>query len=163
MELMQTWIQFFIENNGGMIFGAIGIALAVGLSGIGSAKGVGLVGEAATGLVTEEPEKFGKALVLELLPGTQGLYGFVVGFVAFTSLKPGMSLEQGLYLVGACLPIAIAGLFSGIAQGRVAAAGIQILAKKPEHNTKGIILAAMVETYALLGFVISFMLVSGMM
>ena len=134
---MNTWIQFFMENNGGLIFAALGVALAVGLSGIGSAKGVGLVGEAASGLVTEEPEKFGKALVLELLPGT-----------------------QGLYLIGACLPIAIAGLFSGIAQGRVAASGIQILAKRPEHNTKGIILAAMVETYALLGFVISFMLVS---
>lgn len=157
---LQTWIQFFMENNGGMIFAAMGVALAVGLSGIGSAKGVGLVGEAATGLVTEEPEKFGKALVLELLPGTQGLYGFVVGFVAFTKMTPDMSLSQGLFLIGACLPVAIAGLFSGIAQGRVAAAGIQILAKKPEHNTKGIILSAMVETYALLGFVISFMLVN---
>ena len=153
-----TWIQFF-ENNGGIIFAALGIALAVGLSGIGSAKGVGLVGESATGLLTEEPEKFGKALVLELLPGTQGLYGFVVGFIAFTKLSADMSLAQGLYMLGACLPIALAGYFSGIAQGRVSAAGIQILAKRPEHNTKGIILAAMVETYALLGFVISFMLV----
>ena len=57
---MNTWIQFFMENNGGLIFAAIGVALAVGLAGIGSAKGVGLVGEAASGLVTEEPEKFGK-------------------------------------------------------------------------------------------------------
>ena len=78
MEFVQTWIEFFMNNDGGMIFGAIGVALAVGLAGIGSAKGVGLVGEAASGLVTEEPEKFGKALVLELLPGTQGLYGFVI-------------------------------------------------------------------------------------
>ena len=155
-----TWIQFFIENNGGMILAAMGIALAVGLSGIGSAKGVGIVGEAATGLVTEEPEKFGKALVLQLLPGTQGLYGFVIGFLIFTKMSSGMSFEQGLYLLGAGLPIAFAGLWSGIAQGKVAAAGIQILAKNPEHNTKGIILAAMVETYALLGFVISFMLVN---
>ena len=139
-----TWIQFLVENNGGLIFAAIGVALAVGLSGIGSAKGVGLVGEAATGLVTEEPEKFGKALVLELLPGTQGLYGFVIGFVAFSNMSADMTLQQGLYMIGACLPVAIAGLFSGIAQGRVAAAGIQILAKNPEHNTKVIILSAMV-------------------
>ena len=158
---MNTWIQFFMENNGGLIFAALGVALAVGLSGIGSAKGVGLVGEAASGLVTEEPEKFGKALVLELLPGTQGLYGFVIGFVAYTKLAPGMDLATGLVLVGACLPVAIAGLFSGIAQGRVAAAGIQILAKKPEHNTKGIILSAMVETYALLGLLISFLAYNG--
>ena len=157
---MNTWIQFFMENNGGLIFAALGVALAVGLSGIGSAKGVGIVGEAASGLVTEEPEKFGKALVLQLLPGTQGLYGFVIGFLVFTKMASGMPLDQGLYLLGACLPIAFAGLWSGIAQGKVAASGIQILAKNPEHNTKGIILAAMVETYALLGFVISFMLVN---
>lgn len=155
-----SWIKFFIENNGGFVFAAIGAALAVGLSGIGSAKGVGLVGEAATGLVTEQPEKFGKALVLQLLPGTQGLYGFVIGFLVFTKMSSAMSLEQGMYLFGACLPIGIAGLWSGIAQGRVAASAIQILAKRPEHNTKGIVLAAMVETYALLGFVISFMLVN---
>ncbi len=155
-----SWIQFFVENNGGLVFAALGAALAVGLSGIGSAKGVGIVGEAATGLVTEEPEKFGKALVLQLLPGTQGLYGFVIGFLIFSKMTSGMPFEQGLYLLGAGLPIAFAGLWSGIAQGKVAAAGIQILAKNPEHNTKGIILAAMVETYALLGFVISFMLVN---
>ena len=157
-----SWIQFFMENNGGLIFAAMGVALAVGLSGIGSAKGVRIVGEAATGLVTEEPEKFGKALVLQLLPGTQGLYGFVIGFLVFTKMASGMPLDQGLYLLGACLPIAFAGLWSGIAQGKVAAAGIQILAKNPEHNTKGIILSAMVETYALLGFVISFLLVNNL-
>lgn len=155
-----SWIQFFIENNGGAVFAALGVALAVGLAGIGSAKGVGIVGEAATGLVVEQPEKFGKALVLQLLPGTQGLYGFVIGFLVFSKISTDMTLTNGLYLLFACLPIAIAGLWSGIAQGRVSAAGIQILAKNEEHNTKGIILAAMVETYALLGFVISFMLVN---
>ena len=82
-----SWIQFFIENNGGKVFAALGVALAIGLAGIGSAKGVGIVGEAASGLVTEEPEKFGKALVLQLLPGTQVLYGFVIGFLIFTQMS----------------------------------------------------------------------------
>lgn len=82
-----TWIQYFMENNGGFIFGALGIALAVGLACIGSAKGVGLAGEAVTGLLTEQPEKFGKALILQLLPGTQGLYGFVVGLLALGKLS----------------------------------------------------------------------------
>ena len=154
-----NWVQFFAENNGGFIFGALGIALAVGLSGIGSAKGVGLAGEAVAGLLTEQPEKFGKGLILELLPGTQGLYGFVVGLMVMFSLSTDTTLAQGLYLFLACLPVAIAGLFSGIAQGKAAAASVQILAKKPEHNTKGIVLTAMVETYALLGFVISLLLV----
>lgn len=155
-----NWLNYFVANYGGFAFGALGIALAVGMSGIGSAKGVGTVGEAAAGLVTEEPEKFGKALVLELLPGTQGLYGFVIGFVVLSKLSTETTLAQGLYLLFACLPIAITGLWSAIAQGKAAAAGIQILAKKPEHTTKGIIFAAMVETYALLGFVISFLLVN---
>ncbi|PRR83378.1 V-type ATP synthase subunit K [Clostridium vincentii] len=157
-----TWIQFFIDNNGGFIFGALGIALAVGMSGIGSAKGVGLAGQAVAGLLTEQPEKFGKALVLQLLPGTQGLYGFVIGFVVLGKLDTSLTFQQGLYLFCACLPIAIAGLFSGIAQGKAAASSVQILAKKPEHNTKGIVLTAMVETYALLGFVISFLLVNNL-
>lgn len=157
-----TWIKFFMENNGGFIMGALGIALAVGMSGVGSAKGVGIAGEAAAGLLSEQPEKFGKALILQLLPGTQGLYGFVIGLLVFLKLTPETTFAQGLYLLFACLPIAIAGLWSGIAQGRASAAGIQILAKNPEHNTKGMVLAAMVETYALLGFVISFLLVNGL-
>ena len=154
-----TWIQFFMENYGGFVIGALGVALAVGLAGIGSAKGVGLAGQAVSGLLTEQPEKFGKALILELLPGTQGLYGFVVGLMVLFQLSPETTFAQGLYLLFACLPVGIAGLFSGIAQGKAAASSVQILAKKPEHNTKGIVLTAMVETYALLGFVISIMLV----
>lgn len=110
-------------------------------------------------LTTSQPEKFGQALILQLLPGTQGLYGFVIAFLIFINLNADMSVVQGLNFLGASLPIAFTGLFSGIAQGKVSAAGIQILAKKPEHATKGIIFAAMVETYAILGFVISFLLV----
>ena len=117
-----SWINYFVENFGGMVFGALGVAVAVGMSGIG-----------------EQPEKFGKALVLELLPGTQGLYGFVIGLLAFFQLSGDTSLAQGLYLLFACLPIAITGLWSGIAQGKASAAGIQILAKNPEHTTKGMV------------------------
>ena len=151
-----------IAQHGGQVLAIIGAALAVGLAGKGSSIGVGLVGEAAASLTTEQPEKFGKALVLELLPGTQGLYGFVIAFLIFTKISGGLDLMQGLYLLGAALPVAIAGLSSGIAQGKVAAAGIQVLAKNPEHNTKGIVLAAMVETYALLGFVLSFLAVNAL-
>lgn len=156
-----TWIQYLSDANnfGGFVFGALGVAMAVGLAGIGSAKGVGIAGQAVSGLLTEQPEKFGKALILELLPGTQGLYGFVVGLMVLFQLSPETTLSQGIYLFFACLPVGIAGLFSGIAQGKAAASAVQILAKKPEHNTKGIVLTAMVETYALLGFVISIMLV----
>ena len=143
---------------GGVLFATLGAAVAVFLSGIGSAKGVGMVGEVAAGLMAEEPEKFGKSLVLQLLPGTQGLYGFVIGLMVLGKLKPEMPLQTGLGILMACLPIAIAGYGSAIAQGRVAASGISLLAKNEEQNTKGIIYSVMVETYALLAFVVSIML-----
>lgn len=150
----------FLLNNSGIFFGAMGVALAAALPGIGSARGVGMVGEAASGLLTEEPEKFGKALILQLLPGTQGLYGFVIALLVSLQLTPKMTLANGLYLLAACLPIAFAGWKSAISQARTAASAVQILAKRPEHNTKGIILTVMVETYALLGFVMSLLLVT---
>lgn len=156
---MENWLTFFAENNGGLMFAALGAAMATIFSGIGSSKGVGMTGEAAAALTTEQPEKFGQALILQLLPGTQGLYGFVIAFLIFLNTGADTTLAQGLYMFMAALPIAFTGLFSGISQGRVASAGIQILAKKPEHATKGIIYSAMVETYAILGFVISFLLV----
>ncbi len=154
-----TWMEFMAAN-GGYVFAALGMALAVILPGIGSARAVGIVGQAAAGLTTEEPEKFGKALILQLLPGTQGLYGFVIGLMVLPKLATGMTLDKGAYLLMACLPIAFVGLYSAIAQAKTAAAGIAILAKNPEHNTKAIILAAMVETYAILAFVVSIILVS---
>lgn len=150
----------FIVSQGGVIFGGLGVAVAVFLSGIGSAIGIGIVGQAASGLVIEEPEKFGRSLVLQLLPGTQGLYGFVIGLLVMGQLDLGMSLANGMYLLAACLPVGFVGWLSAIAQGKTAAAGISILAKNEEHSTKGIIYAVMVETYALLAFVISLILVN---
>ena len=146
---------------GGVLFATLGAAVAVFLSGVGSAKGVGMVGEVAAGLMAEEPEKFGKSLVLQLLPGTQGLYGFVIGLMVLGRLNPQMSIAEGIYIFIACLPIAIAGYGSAVFQGRVAASGISLLAKNEEQSTKGIVYAVMVETYALLAFVVSIMLLSG--
>ena len=148
-----------LVNNGGVVFAALGIAVAM-LSGIGSAIGVGTVGEAASGLIIEEPEKFGRSLVLQLLPGTQGLYGFVIALMVLGKLDVNMTVANGLYLLFACTPVGIVGWLSAIAQGKTAAAGISILAKNEEHSTKGIIYAVMVETYALLAFVVSLILVN---
>lgn len=148
-----------IKENIGMILAIIGMGLAIILPGIGSAKGVGMVGEAAAALTSEQPEKFGKALILQLLPGTQGLYGFIIAFLIYLKFDMNLDFTTGFALFGSSLPIAFAGLFSAIYQGRVSTAGIQILAKKPEDSTKGVIYAAMVETYAILGLVISIFLV----
>jgi V/A-type H+-transporting ATPase subunit K len=146
-------------NTFGAVLATLGAALAVFLAGIGSARGCGLVGKTAAGIITEEPEKFGKALILQLLPGTQGLYGFVFGFlVMFLKMGAGVSPSQGLFLIFAALPVGLVGYRSALYQAQVSASGLQILAKNPDHNTKGILLAVIVETYAILGFVASLLL-----
>ena len=144
----------------GVFFAILGAAIAAGLSGIGSAKGVGIVGQAAGGVITEDPSKFGKVLILEILPGTQGLYGFLAAFMVMNKITAGMSPAMGLELLAASVPIAIVGLWSAIAQGKAAASGCSIVAKKPDQNGKAIILAAMVETYAVLALLISILLIN---
>ncbi|MGI6545783.1 MAG: V-type ATP synthase subunit K [Fastidiosipilaceae bacterium] len=148
---------FFVQH-GGFVIGLLGAALAVLLAGIGSAKGVGMAGEAASALIIDEPHKFGKSLVLQLLPGTQGLYGFVIGIIAVGKLSSEVSLQTGLAVLMSCLPIAFVGFFSAIMQAKVSISGITILAKNESQSTKGIIYAVMVETYAILAFVMSIML-----
>lgn len=155
---MSNFVLFFGDNLG-FVFGAVGAALAVILSGIGSSKGVGASGEAASALIKEQPEKFGQALVLQMLPATQGLYGFVIGLLIIINLSTTLDVSTGWYYLMAGLPVGFSGLTSGPAQGRVSVAALQILAQKPEHTTKGIIFSAMVETYAILGFVASLMMI----
>ncbi|WP_105301482.1 V-type ATP synthase subunit K [Anaerococcus marasmi] len=150
----------FLVENGGLVFAVLAAAIATFLSGMGSAKGTGMTGEATAALTVEEPEKFGKALILQLLPGTQGLYGFVIGFFIFQQITGGdIDTAKGLYLLMAALPVGIVGYHSAISQGRVAVAGVNILAKKEDEFIKGVIYSVMVELYAILGFVISLLLV----
>lgn len=151
----------------GIYLAILGAALAVGLAGTGSAFGVGIAGQAATGILTEDPEKFGRLLPLVAIPGTQGIYGFLTGFLVMVKIGilsgnvPTISAETGLRILGACLPIAISALTSGIAQGQVAATGIFMAGKRVEQAGKGLILAAMVETYAVLGLLASILLLNG--
>ncbi len=157
---MENWISQF----GGMGLAFLGAALAVGLACVGSAKGVGIVGEAGAGLITEDPSKFSGILILQILPGTQGLYGFVIWFFAVFVKMPeltktaDMTIAQGAYILAACLPIAIGGLLSAIAQGRVAAAGVGVIAKRPEAQGNAILMAVMVEFYAIISFLASLLL-----
>lgn len=158
-------VNYFEFLNDGLFWAFLGAALAVILAGIGSARGVGMVGEAASGLVAEDPSKFGQLIILEALPGTQGIYGLLIAFI--TCLKLGLfsdslatiTLEQGLYIFVACLPIGIVGLISAIYQARCAASAVNILIKNPNDVAKGITLSAMVETYALFALLISFLMV----
>lgn len=146
-------------ENLGVAFAILGAAFAAMFAGMGSAKGVGTVGKSAAGVITEDPGKFGRVLILEILPGTQGLYGFLAAFMIMNNITVGMPLSQGLGLFAAALPIAFAGLVSAIHQGRAAAAGCGLVAKRPEGLGQAIILAAMVETYAVLALLISILLI----
>ncbi len=154
-----------IENIG-LVLAGIGAVLAATLAGIGSAIGVGKAGQAGAGVIAEEPDKFGSVLVLELLPGTQGIYGLLIAFVIAS--KAGLlgggaavTVAQGLMLMFAAMPIAFGGLFSAIHQGKVASSGIALVAKNGGESGKAIILTVMVETYAVLALLISFLLVNG--
>ena len=160
MVVKMTFTEFFVSIFTGNNLALIGAAVALIVAGAGSCRGVMIVGEAASGVIADDPTKFGKAIVLQALPGTQCLYGFVTAFMVLIKLNvfgetATLSLEQGMFILAACLPIAIIGYISAIKQGRVAAAGINILAKRPDQAMKGVISAALVETYAAFAFLVS--------
>ena len=154
----------FISQFGGIGLAFLGAALAVGLCCVGSARGTGITGEAATGVLSENPEHFSKCLILQVIPGTQGLYGLVIWFFALYTMgafsggiQP-LTITQGLTIFVSCIPMAIGGWRSAIYQGRVAASSINIVAKKPDDWSKGIILCVIVEFYAILSLLASVLL-----
>ncbi len=151
----------------GLTLAIFGGALAVIFGGIGSAIGIGLAGQASSGVMSEDPEKFGSLLILVALPGTQGIYGFLSAFLVI--LKLGLTggelasptVYQGWQILIACLPIAFTGLLSGIHQGKVCTSGVYMVAKQPKDLMKPVIMAALVETYAVLGLLITILLLNG--
>ena len=154
----------FINQFGGLGLAFLGASLAVGLCCVGSARGTGIAGEAATGLLSEAPEHFSKCLILQVIPGTQGLYGLVIWFFALYAMgafsggiQP-LTVTQGLTIFVSCLPMAMGGYRSAIYQGRVAAASINMAAKQPDDWSKGIILCVVVEFYAILSLLASILL-----
>lgn len=155
-----------MEIQWGTILAAAGAVLAAGLAGIGSAIGVGIAGQASAGVCSEDPDRFGSCLLLQLLPGTQGIYGLLIAFVISTKaglLGGGASIapSTGLQFLFAAMPIAVVGLLSAIAQAKVAISGINMIAKKPDESGKAMLMTVMVETYAVLALLISFLLVNG--
>jgi len=152
--------------NGGFL-AILGAAVAA-LAGIGSAMGVGIAGQSASGIVAEDPKKFGQALLLQALPGTQGIYGLLIAFIILQKIGllggaglMDLSTIQGASLLAAALPVGLVGIWSGIAQGKTAASAIMLISKRPEEIAKGMVYTAMVETYAVLGLLISFLMING--
>ena len=156
-----------MDNGIGLGISMIAIALSLFAPGMGSAIGISYAAQSASGVLRESPDKFGNLFIFVVLPGTQGFYGFIAAFLAI--IKLGLlgqqviypNIGQGLQLLGASLPIAITGLFSAIHQGKVCVSGVFLAAKLPNEGMKAVIFAAMVETYAVLGLLITFFLLNG--
>jgi len=150
----------------GMILALSGVGLAALLAGIGSAIGIGIAGRSAAGVLSEKPERYGQMFIMVVLPGTQGFYGFLGAFIVMLKLNffagtglPLLTPSLGLEVLVSCLPVAFAGLVSAIFQGKVCSAGILMAAKRPEMAFKaGVIYAAMVEIYAVLGLLVTILL-----
>lgn len=151
-------------NNIGIVLAVVGAVVAALFAGLGSAKGVGMVGEAASGIISKDASLFSKVLLLQLLPGTQGLYGLLtavlilsrVGIIGSGAID--LNLSQGIMFLLSGFPIGFVGYFSAIKQARTAVAGVGIVAKNPDESGKGVIMAAMVETYAILALLISILI-----
>lgn len=147
----------------GIFFAMLGAAIASGLAGTGSAKGCGVAGEAAAGVIAEDPSKFGLTLLLQALPGTQGIYGTLMAFLVLNKIGAisgnfvNIDAVTGLLIMFSCIPVGLVGWTSGYAQGKTCAAGICMIAKRPEEIAKGMVYGAMVETYAVLALLISFL------
>ena len=138
----------------------LGLAICAGLCGAGSAIGLYYTGSAAAGVLAEDPKKFSKVLILVVLPATQGIYGFVLAIIGMGQIDMGtaMTIVEGAKIFAAAMPLAVTGLISGIFQGKTAVGGIYAIAKNEKLSGKLILFPAMVETYAILGLVISILL-----
>jgi V/A-type H+-transporting ATPase subunit K len=151
-----------MELSVALALGAAGVS--VGLAAIGSSLGIGAVGQVSAGLLSQDPKKFAQALILSALPSTQALYGLLYGFLVLiqTGILGGniktFDINVGLGILLSALPVGLACLGSGIGQGKIAAGGVRILAEKPENLTQAIVLAALAESFAVFGLVVSLLI-----
>jgi len=148
----------------GLSLALLGAVFAYVLPATASGIGGRLVAEAANGVLAEDPKKFGQCLVLQAITATQGIYGLIISFLILLKIgviggqPANLSLATGFYFFFASLPVGIAAFTTGVAQGRAAAAGIGLIAKRPEELGKSIMHAAMIETYQILGLLLSFLI-----
>lgn len=150
----------------GQILALVASGIAIIFAGLGSSKAVGMAGEVAAGISTEKPELSAKLLVLQLLPATQGIYGFLIATIIMINIGVlagnvvPVTIEQGVALIAAALPIGIIGYLSAIYQGKLSAASMLMTGEKPDMLGRGITMTVMVETYAVLALLVSFLSVN---
>lgn len=143
----------------------IGVAISAGLGAIGSSLGSAAAARAGAGLLVKEPEKFPQVLILSALPSSQGLYGLLYAIVILLQtglingkLEDGVTTQVGMQFLASALPVGLACLGSGWMQGLVAASGVRIVAEKPQNVNQAIVLAALIESFAIFGLIVSILL-----
>ncbi len=149
----------------GIVLSIIGAVIAAFLAGIGSGFGVYMAGSKAAGVLAEKPDLFGKLLVITALPGSQGVYGLLIAILALAKIGlfsggAEVSLIAGYQILWAGILMGLAGLFSGVLQGRVAAAGIGAVGKDGSVAGKAIVLSVIIETYAIFGLLVALLVVN---
>ncbi|HHX01221.1 MAG TPA: V-type ATP synthase subunit K [Firmicutes bacterium] len=154
-------MELFTEQVIATILAVVGAAFAFIVPGIGSSKAVGAAGQAGAGVLTEDPTKFVPVMILEALPSTQAIYGFVISFLIVGNIiaGEGLTFGSGLVLFLAGLPVGIVGYVSALWQGRVAISGINLVAKQAGSMIQGVILSLMVEMFAILSLIVSIQII----
>jgi len=154
-----------VEYTIGVFYALLGAAIAMGTAGISSAIGIGVAGVSGAGVISEDPKKFGSVLVLQALPQTQGIYGFLGAIIiligaGILGVVVPISDEVGLAALTAGIVIGLTSI-SAIPQGLIAASGINSVAKSPETFGRCIVLAVMAETFAIFGLLVAVLVFVG--
>jgi len=136
-----------------------GLAIVLALSGIGSAYGVSIAGNATVGALKKNEEAFGNYMVLTAMSGSQGLYGFAGFFLLRNQamLTPDMSIFTGTAIFGAGLMLGLVGLFSAIRQGQVCANGIAGIGNGYNLFGRTLVLAVFPELYSIIALAAVFL------
>ena len=154
-----------MEVNYAVFLAYAGIVLMIGLSGIGSAMGVVMGGNASIGALKKDPEKFGNFMILSALPGTQGLYGFGGYFVIdklYGLLTPTMSMFTGVAILAMGLFLGFVSLVSAKQQASIVANGIVEIGNGNDVFGNTLILAVFPELYAIIAFAATFLISTGL-
>ena len=139
-----------------VILGYVGLALMLGLAGIGSCIGTTIAGNAAEGALKKNPEKSSSYMILSALPSTQGLYGFVA-FLLWPKGVEAMT-DKGFLFFAVGIAVGVVCLFSAIRQGQVCANGIIGISQGHNVQANTMIYAALPEFYAILSLIASLMI-----
>lgn len=139
----------------GTVLAAMGAVAAVAISGYGTSKGLDISGNTAAAATGENDKNFSSVLVMEAMPQTQVIYGFIIAtLIVLGIMSKNLTVDQGYIALAAGLTAGITGL-SAINQGSVAAASIGATQKNPDAKGKAMIFIVLPEIGALFGFVIA--------